>query len=252
MNKINFFCINLETRTDRWFRCEESFKQQNIEVTRWNATPLPENRRFGAWLSHREIIELAKRNSWEYVWVFEDDIKFLTSHFIDQCDSAIQSLQDHDWYILYFGGFIWTWWVAKREKGIRNLLRVQKLFEAHAVIYHKSFYDIYLKKHPSSYSPEIPEYYLDGKYTAFDQWFADVVQFKYPCYITEKILVSQYDDFSSIENKKVMRYKSSLLRFYAYKILWSKITTWLDSFWSKIKKIPKRLALFYKNIFTSW
>lgn len=240
-NKINFFCINLEHRNDRWSYCKKIFATQNLHVTRWNATPLPENRRFWAWLSHREIIELAKKKNMDYVGVFEDDIEFLVDDFKYQCEQAILSLKNCNWYILYFGGLIWTWGELQKHHTWSKLLQVKGLFEAHAVVYHKNFYDIYLKKHPSEYSSEIYEYYLDNKYTAFDQWYAGVVQFEYPCYITNKILVTQRDDFSSIENKNVIRYKKSIYRFYVYKYMWSRIATFLDKCWSKMSRILRYL-----------
>ncbi len=73
------------------------------------------------------------------------------------------------------------------------------MFEAHAVIYNEKFYDLYLEKHPCKYHKDTPEKYLDNSFTAFDQWYANYIQKKYPCYVTKKILVSQKDDFSDIE-----------------------------------------------------
>jgi len=48
MQQVNFFCINLDKRTDRWGSCVQQFRDQGIKVERWIAKPLPENRRFGA------------------------------------------------------------------------------------------------------------------------------------------------------------------------------------------------------------
>lgn len=238
---IKFFCINLENRLDRWENCQKQFEEQNIYVTRWNATPLPDNRRFGAWLSHREIIEKAKIHDWNCVGVFEDDIKFLTKNFAEECENALEQLRNVDWHILYFGGLIWTWWSLQKKNSLKNLLQVNNFFEAHAVIYNKTFFDIYLDKHPSKYSSQVHELYLDNKYSAFDQWFAGSVQSKYPCYITNKILVGQQDDFSNIENKIVARLGKSIYRFYIYKYLWTRISTFLEINWSRIKKFLKNV-----------
>ena len=243
MIKVNFFCINLATRTDRWLDCKKQFKKQNITVTRWNATPLPENRRFGAWLSHREIIEMAKIRGWDYVGVFEDDVKFLTKNFKDEYNNALEELKNEDWYILYFGWLIWTWWSLQKKKSLKNLLKVNNLYEAHAVIYNRAFFDIYLKKHPSQYNSKIPENYLDDKFSAFDQWFARVVQSNYPCYITNKILVGQQNDFSNIENQVVTRFEKSIYRFYTYKYLWTTISTYLELFLSKVKRNIKKIKI---------
>lgn len=240
-SKIKFFCINLPSRKDRWKNCCQQFRQQWMDVERWNATPLPENRRFGAWLSHREIIEEAQRNKWNYVWVFEDDIEFVVDNFIEQCISAIAELKNTDWYILYFGWLIDKGGKLRKHADLKQVFQVEKLFEAHAVIYNERFYNIYLQKHPPKYSQEISEYYLDNSYTAFDQWYAEYVQIKYPCFITKKILVVQKNDFSDIEWKKVWRKSRAEIIFIFYKYgLW-KIVEYL---WKYIKKILRILKIY--------
>ena len=91
------------------------------------------------------------------------------------------------------------------------------MYEAHAVIYHKRFYNIYLDKHPSQYTKDTPEHYIDKKYRAFDEWLAHVVQEKYLCYVSSKMLVSQKNDFSIIENRFIKRHSRSVYKFYFYK-----------------------------------
>lgn len=229
MTKINFFCINLQSRHDRWQECKKQFLSQGLQVHRWDAKPRPENRRFGAWLSHREIIEHAKKNNWEYVAVFEDDIKFLVPNFPQECAKAIHELKIVDWYILYFGGQLWKWWSLKTKESLNNVFLVKKLFEAHAVIYNSKFYDLYLNKHPAEYNSNIWKYYIDDTYQSFDEWYAGYVQEKYPCYITRKMLVAQRDDYSDIENKNVWRKSRAQIIFIMYKYhFW-----WLVEIWWK-------------------
>lgn len=239
MGKINFFCINLDKRTDRWEKCRQQFLKQGVGVKRWPAKPLPENRRFGAWLSHREIIEHAKNNNWDCVGVFEDDIEFLTKNFYKICQESLKELADKDWYILYFWGSFWRWASMKKVGSMKKIFRVRNLQEAHAVIYNKKFFDIYLKKHPDEYSSNITEYYIDNKYRAFDQWYANYVQINYPCYITKSILVVQKDDFSDIENKQVWRSSRSIVTFFLYKYqLWFLV----EKLWKYIKHLRVNLG----------
>ena len=243
MQKINFFCINLISRSDRWRDCEHQFLLQKLKVHRWNAKPRPENRRFGAWLSHREIIEHAKKNHWDCVAVFEDDIKFLTNDFLEECNLAMNDLKGIDWYIVYFGGQIWKGWSLISQKWLNKVFLVKKLFEAHAVIYNAKFYDLYLQKHPAEYTSEIWEYYLDNMYRSFDEWYANCVQERYPCYITKKMFVVQKDDFSNIENKNVWRKSRAQIIFLMYRLhLW-----WLVESWWKYIKLLMRLCNFYNK-----
>ena len=236
MEKIKFFCINLDINTDRWHNCQKQFIKQWIEVERWSAKPLPENRRFWAWLSHREIIEYAKNQDWDHVCVFEDDIHFTTKEFLIQVQKALFELKDKEWYILYFGGCIRRNGQLYKETWFKHVLRVKRCVEAHAIIYHRRFFDIYLDKHPNKYTPEIKEYYLDNKYRAFDEWLADIVQYEYPCYISNKILAVQKDGFSFIEDKLVSRNKISQYRFFAYKYFWAKVVKYLDTYLGRIKR----------------
>ena len=46
---------------------------------------------------------MAKIRGWDYVGVFEDDVKFLTKNFKDEYNNALEELKNEDWYILYFG-----------------------------------------------------------------------------------------------------------------------------------------------------
>lgn len=237
MKQINFFCINLDSQCERWAGCQRQFTEQWIHVERWSAKPLPENRRFGAWLSHREIIEHAKKQNWDYVCVFEDDIHFVTKKFLIHAQNAISELINKEWYILYFWGCIRKNGQLYKEKWLKHVLRIKRCVEAHAVIYHRRFFDIYLKKHPDKYSSKIDEYYLDNQFNAFDLWFADVAQYNWPCYITNKMLVVQKDGFSVIENRLVSRNKISQYRFLAYKYLWAKIVKYLDICLRPIKNL---------------
>lgn len=237
MKQINFFCINLDSQHDRWADCQKQFSEQWIPVKRWSAKPLSENRRFGAGLSHREIIEHAKNQNWEYVCVFEDDLRFIAKDVLIYTQNALSELKSKKWYILYLGGCMRrNGWLYK-EKWLKHVLRVKRCVQAHAIIYHRRFFDIYLKKHPRKYTSEIKENYLDNQYRTFDVWLADVIQYIYPCYITNKMLAVQKDGFSIIEWKLVIRNKIAQYRFLAYKYLWTKIVKYLDTFLRPIKNI---------------
>ena len=243
---INFFCINLPTRQDRWINCEKQFKKQKIEVKRWNATPLPENRRFGAWLSHREIIEHAQKNKWDYVWVFEDDVVFMRDKFIDFVDESLKTLKGKKWYILYF------WWLVcrngklQKEKWFKWLFRVKWLMWTHAVIYNKEVYDIYLKLHPDKYSNRIKQLYINNQYKALDEWMALDFQNNFPCYITEFFLAGQWDSFSNIEGKMIKGNLRAIIRFNIYKYWFG----WLAKIGGEVKNTLKTyLPGERKNIF---
>ncbi len=241
MDTVNYFCINLASRKDRWEECKKEFLHQNINIKRWNATPLPQNRRFWAWLSHREIIEHAKAQKWEYVWVFEDDVFFMKNNFQYFVNKALDELLNKKWYILYF------WWLMcrnshlEKESDVNSLFKVEGLMWAHALIYHKDFYDIYLKLHPDKYTDKIKKLYIKNKYKAFDEWMALDFQNKFPCYISKYFLAGQRDNFSNIENKFIISNYQTVMRFYIYK-------HWLWSVAKKIWDFKEKLLFWVKKM----
>jgi len=116
MNSLNDFfekiyCINLDTRIDKWNECEIEFKKLNIEVERFsaiNGNPLFKEGmnlnagNYGLVLTNQEImIEVALKN-YKNVLILEDDVMFINnfySYFFDK----IKSLPE-DWDLLYLGG----------------------------------------------------------------------------------------------------------------------------------------------------
>jgi len=111
----NIFFINLDRRKDRLDLITKQLKLLNIEAERISAVDgnnLNPNPKIGnGWnhkgvagcaLSHRKIVELAKKRNYSNFLVIEDDTIF-SDNFNNNLDFFIQQVPD-DWDILYFGG----------------------------------------------------------------------------------------------------------------------------------------------------
>ena len=84
------YCINLDSRSDRWNQCIEEFKKVGIEdiVERFSAEQLIPGIA-GCTKSHYEIIKQCKKNNFKNVLILEDDVTFINSNFLETIDKSI-------------------------------------------------------------------------------------------------------------------------------------------------------------------
>jgi GR25 family glycosyltransferase involved in LPS biosynthesis len=123
-DKINNFfdkiyCINLNSRKEKWENVEKQFKKHNLNVTRFeavNGNNLPKNNillqgELGCLHSHLEIFKEAKKNNFKKILIFEDDICF-SNDFLQK----IECINNISWKILYLGASQHDWSDIKFEK----------------------------------------------------------------------------------------------------------------------------------------
>lgn len=114
MNKLNeifdrIYCINLDSRTDRWERSTEIFNNMNLEVTRHSANDgsahNSESRvnrgEVGCLWSHREILQQAEDENLGPILILEDDIEFVRG--FDHLFEKYWERTPQDWDMLYLG-----------------------------------------------------------------------------------------------------------------------------------------------------
>ena len=76
------FCINLDTRTDKWEECEEIFNKFDISVERVSPILTEEtigdlkNTEYSLILTTIEILKKSIENNYKKILIFEDDIEF--------------------------------------------------------------------------------------------------------------------------------------------------------------------------------
>jgi hypothetical protein len=144
------YCINLDRQPERWRAMQRRFERFGIQrrVRRMPAAYTPSNQHIGCALSHRRIIEDAKRQGLRTVLVFEDDAQFAVDA-ADVLAGSLQELEQHDWQFFYLGGHCWGN-PLERVPGCRYLARVKNITCTHAIAYHESVYDAALKAVPES------------------------------------------------------------------------------------------------------
>lgn len=165
MNYIqnHHFYINLKKREEKKKLCEIELKKIGISnPNRFNAI---ENKigLIGCVLSHIKCIEIAKKQKWNYVFIFEDDVLFIDN---EKVKLMINKYIDYDYDVLYIGSKV----INNRYSIINNdLIQIKKAHCTHAYIIKEHYYDKILnnlyeglekkKKYPNNHDYNIDVYY---------------------------------------------------------------------------------------------
>lgn len=145
------YCINLESRKDRWAQSQSEFSKHNLAVDRVPAILGSDlcvafgggvkPGAVGCSLSQFFVIKMAKQLGLKNFLLLEDDVEFdddLQNNFTQ----AIADVPD-DWDLLYLGGNH----LSGQLQHIKNdVYRVGRTLAAHALAFRNSVYDLMLSK----------------------------------------------------------------------------------------------------------
>ena len=107
------FCINLDSRPDRWSRAMREFSYIGISslVTRksGNLPQRGESNLVGCGSSHVDILRESRNKGHERIFIFEDDFKFFDNVIEDidnqkRLNSIFTEPKITDWDVIYIGG----------------------------------------------------------------------------------------------------------------------------------------------------
>lgn len=168
-----YYCINLDDRTDRWEESQVEFEKVGLKVQRFSAL-----RSFNH--SQSAVIKQATKSS----LIFEDDVEFRQ---YDHLDGALKSLPK-DWDMVSFGATL----ISKHTKKISdNLYRYENGWATQAVGYSLNM----LKWLSENFDPDCGVIY--------DEWLRLNVLPKFKCYIVYPMVCYQRPCFSDIRNRYV-------------------------------------------------
>ena len=187
------FYINLEHRKERDLITRQELKKLGIKKpNRFNAItheiPL-----VGCALSHIACLEKAKELGWDYVIVFEDDIK------IEGKNSLLSKFNKYikmDFDVLYLG----CWNYLPPEKINNDLAKVVRAVCNHAYIVKEHYYDTYLQNLKEGIEWKLKEDIRDNNIDEYhyklqekDNWYCIT-----PIHITQRDGWS--DNFNEVRN----------------------------------------------------
>ncbi len=194
------FYINLEHRKERDLITRQELKKLGIKKpNRFNAItheiPL-----VGCALSHIACLEKAKELGWDYVIVFEDDIK------IEGKNSLLSKFNKYikmDFDVLYLG----CWNYLPPEKINNDLAKVVRAVCNHAYIVKEHYYDTYLQNLKEGVEWKLKE---DIRENNIDEYHYKL-QEKDNWYCVTPIHITQRDGWS--DNFKEVRNFSERIKF---------------------------------------
>ena len=97
------YCINLDSRPDKWELCVEEFKKYNIlDLVERVPAVYHKNGYIGCTSSHLKCMELAKFNKFKKILILEDDFEFVGSIPEKYIKKALQQSKTINWDMLYF------------------------------------------------------------------------------------------------------------------------------------------------------
>jgi GR25 family glycosyltransferase involved in LPS biosynthesis len=176
------YCINLDSRTDRWEECLEEFKKLGISdtVERFSARRVDGvDAIAGCTKSHVEIIKLAKSRGEKNIIIFEDDFQSVRDSFWDDLEITLDQLKNNNlsYDLLYFGGRI----TGERGAEIvdKNLLRVFGVKTVHAYAVNERVYDFIIDSFDKINWNEPNNWLLSNKdRLSVDVWYMNKIQSK--------------------------------------------------------------------------
>lgn len=198
------YCLNLDSRFDRWQYVSEHFTKFGLKnkVERFSAIDVRNNLELkdqekllqdnfsllamcGCMLSHRSIIEKARTEGLKNVLVFEDDVRILQGN-IKSLKESLRDLDELEWDIFYLGAtYLWP-----LKKISPYLVRVQNgAYATHAIAYNHTVYERVLDLLPSN-----PIEFLESgefEINALDKWLQSKLFDHSKFYGTNPIMVVQ-------------------------------------------------------------
>lgn len=187
--------INLEHRTDRLEHALSEFKKMDINAERVNAIR-PKSGAVGCTMSHIKCLELAKKREYEYVFICEDDITFTNPELLKENIQKFVDNKEIQWDILIIGGNN----VPPYQQLTNYCARVFNCQTTTGYVVKKSFYDPLIQNFKEGVQQ------LVGNPGNANMFALDIywkrLQMQYFWYMITPPTVTQYENYSDIENKQ--------------------------------------------------
>jgi GR25 family glycosyltransferase involved in LPS biosynthesis len=212
------YCINLDSRVDRWETCKKELKDVGImQYERFSAIEDP-NGAHGHVKSFCNLIDICLEQEFSNYLILEDDVSFIgeKSEFIPCVDAAISELPNN-WDVLYFGGTLCDNYVSSPiSLYSEQLYKLHSAFATQAVLFsYKGFKTL---RDMFSCSKEWwQEVLSETEGYAFDVFLAKSFLPASNSYITKSILCGQRPGWSDLLNTYTDYNKLMTERFEYYK-----------------------------------
>lgn len=146
------FCINLNSRPDRWKEAEQEFNKHSIKVERIAAVegakmnlefpPEIKEGAVGCSLSHFFCIKYAKQLGINKLLILEDDVEFVDN--INELFSEYIKEVPPDWDMLYLGGQHYHG--MNLQQVSEHVYKCEYTLTTHSVAFNSTVFDMFIDK----------------------------------------------------------------------------------------------------------
>ena len=183
--KERVFVVSLKQRKDRQAHIEKELAKKGIEFTWHLVDKHPKSGTIGCLESHVDLIQRAKDNGWNSIFIFEDDCLWT---------DASKELSDfpsppENWDMMYYGGAV----NEILEDYNQDWKRVSTWY-THAYAIRETMFDRII---------HLADIYKGKK--SIDTIYCDSIHPNYNCYMAYPILATQMEDYSDIEGSELNR-----------------------------------------------
>ena len=192
----NTLFINLKQRTDRLNHANAEFEKLGIYAERVDAIK-NENGAIGCTLSHIKCLELAKQREYEYVFICEDDIEFTNLDLFNENLTKFNSNSKLNWDMLIVGGNN-----APPYQQVEDYCaRVFYCRTTTGYVVKKHMYDVLIDNFKEGVKLLTADQTPEGKKKYAIDMYWQRLQYQYYWYMITPPTVTQYANYSDIENK---------------------------------------------------
>lgn len=199
--------INLDERTDRNKKCQETLHKVNIQPY-YRVSAIKDTIGIrGCTLTHYNIIKHAKENNYKNILIFEDDFTIVdVNNFKSNLLNSFQQIESNNLtpHMLYLGGNLNTGFERNISKIDNNLFKINGAKATHSYIIYSNLYDVILEKYKNIDINDINTWRGPNR-ANIDFYYVSEIHMnkKYNIYGCYPCLTDQIFDYSNIECKMV-------------------------------------------------
>ena len=188
------YCINLDSRKDRWKESIEEFSKVGVldKVVRIPGVPHTHGF-YGCRLAHANCIKDAIQNKVNNILIFEDDVEFFPNAYENLIQAIIELPED--WDMFYLGANLDTFPAYQISD---HIIKLTGAFSTHAYAIKATLFDTLLQMN------------LNPDTGTIDISYAHNVHPDYNCYLAFPLIAGQRKSYSDIQ-KSVLDYNSMFL-----------------------------------------
>ena len=189
------FYINLLSRPDRKDYVETQLSNIGIEAERFNAIGM-KNGAIGCSISHLKLLEMAKENNWEHIFIVEDDILFTKpAIFVKQLNTFLSTQPNFDVLLLAGNN------IPPYERVNDFCVKVFHCQTTTGYLVKQHYYDTLIQNYKNGILHLMKEPHNHILYAIDKYWFH--LQEVDRWYLLTPLTVTQREDYSDIEKRNI-------------------------------------------------